>query len=128
MLDGPDYAYLNPVLAKLKVGRPQESLFGLEATKLHKLVARASLDVGVSALHVVPYHMRHTGVSHELAAGHRTLAEAKRRGRWAHDRSLKRYAKGGRLAEQMSRLAPAVQARCYTCHARLGGILRARFV
>ena len=46
---------------------------------------------------VVLYRMRHGGAFHDIVNGQRPVLEVKKRGRWANDKSLKRYAKGVRL-------------------------------
>ena len=45
----------------------------------------------------VLYRMRHRGASHDIVSNQRSMLEVKKRGRWANDQSLKRYAKGVRL-------------------------------
>ena len=45
----------------------------------------------------VLYRMRHGGASHDIVSNQRSVLEVKKRGRWANDQSLKRYAKGVRL-------------------------------
>ena len=40
-----------------------------------------------------PHSVRHTGASRDLAEGYRTFAQVQRRGRWASEKSVLRYAK-----------------------------------
>mgnify|MGYP003342547664 CR=1 FL=1 len=47
-------------------------------------------------------------MSHDLLHKHRTLPEGKRRGRWASDASLKRYAKESRALSELRKVHPAV--------------------
>ena len=119
------YARLAPPRSRLPLPPQVLSAIADRLITLGEVKAAVALKLGESA-YLRPGELCALR-RYNLVLPHWTLAEAKRRGRWAHDRSLKRYAKGGRLAEQMSRLTPTVQARCYTCHARLGEILRARF-
>ena len=115
--------FLVPLFPLLRAGDPLELAFPLDVAELHRQVQDAAVLAQVTALHPVPYHMRHTGVSDEIVSQQRSVAEAKKRGRRGHDRSLRRYSKGGRLGEQMLRLPPRVQAHCFACHAHIGEIL-----
>ena len=110
----------------LKRGNPADLLFEMSVKDLHDLLFKGAAAAEVEILQPVPYHLRHTGVSHEMVSGQRTLAEAKRRGQWTADSSLRRYSKGGRIAEQMARLPPGVQAHCYACHEQICEILAGR--
>ena len=67
--------------------------------------------------------MRHTGASADLTLNRRELGMVNRRGRWKHDRSLQRYLKGGRVAEQFNKLSRATQASCMRCHEATGRTL-----
>ncbi len=73
---------------------------------------------------VVMYMLRHSGASTDFALKHRTLAEIKLRGRWRGDQSLRRYEKGGRLAEQLNRLPEKLQAHAVRCAKRVNSVLR----
>ena len=52
----------------------------------------------------VLYQLRHGGASHEVASGRRDLPPRMKRGRWSTLMSVRRYEKGGRLAELLGRL------------------------
>eukprot|EP00971_Amphidinium_carterae_P349225 6490908-Amphidinium_carterae.4 len=54
---------------------------------------------------LVPYVARHSGASHDLLHGLRDVQMVQKRGRWMSPASLRRYAKGGRLAEQWAKLS-----------------------
>eukprot|EP00974_Lingulodinium_polyedra_P084474 8177027-Lingulodinium_polyedra.AAC.1 len=51
--------------------------------------------------------MRHSGPSIDLALGHRSLREAKKRGRWMSDSTVLRYERHARLGAEWSKLSPA---------------------
>ena len=101
-------------------------MFGMSVKDLHDLLIKGAAAAEVEILQPVPYHLRHAVQFHEMVSGQHSLAEAKRRGRWTADSSLRRYSKGGRIAEQMARLPPGVQAHCYACHEKIGEILAGR--
>ena len=101
-LDGP--------LARLKHASAPGPLFGvtqLEASRRFSLAARGA---GLEVLEPEFYQLRHSGPSFEMLTGMRSLQEIKLRGRWHSDRSVPRYQKEGRVAEQLGRLAPPVRA------------------
>ena len=66
---------------------------------------RAMQELGLGRLTPVTlYQLRHSGPSTDVLNEERPLYEVKKRGRWASDKPLKRYAKGGRIAEQVASL------------------------
>ena len=77
-----------------------------------------------STMNVVMYMLRHIGASTDFALKHRSLAEIKLRGRWRGDQSLRRYEKGGRLAEQLSRLPEKLRAHVVRCAKLVNSVLR----
>ena len=66
-------------------------------------------NFGSIGYHLLPvlYQLRHGGASHELATGRREITALAKRGRWGSMASVRRYEKGGRLTELVSRLTPA---------------------
>ena len=73
---------------------------------------RAADNIGIEA---VPYQMRHSGPSLDLAPGISDITSCQERGRWATMTSLKRYEKHGRLNDTWRPLSPATHAYCLTC-------------
>ncbi|CAK0903427.1 unnamed protein product, partial [Prorocentrum cordatum] len=70
------------------------------------------VELGLQVLGNLTLHqLRHGGASHELYAAARPLRDIQKRGRWATDAALRRYAKGGRVQEQLHRLPRALQLR-----------------
>ena len=63
----------------------------------------------------VPYQLRHSGASSDRSSGLRSLDEIRKRGRWRSIASVDRYEKGGRVAEQLNRLAPGTQQYLKQC-------------
>ena len=57
------------------------------------------------------YRLRHGGASHDAAARLRTIAEIKRRGRWASDNSVRRYEKRTWLQSEEVKVSPTLEAR-----------------
>ena len=50
----------------------------------------------------MPYVLRHSGASGDVWAKTRDLAAIQSRGRWKTAASVRRYAKGGRVAHQLT--------------------------
>ena len=70
------------------------------------------------------YMLRHSGASTDFALKHRSLAEIKLRGRWRGDQSLRRYDKGGRLAEQLNKLPEKLRVHVVRCAKLVNAVLR----
>ena len=54
------------------------------------------------------YGARHGGASEDLSSQRRSRAEVKARGRWADERSLKRYGKQTRLQHELTKVPKSV--------------------
>ena len=77
-------------------------------------------DLGVQQLYV----LRHSGASADWINQKRTRMGIKDRGRWASDASLRRYQKGGRVAEQFGRCSQRLQEYAMRCRTLLPLVLR----
>jgi len=75
---------------------------------------------------VVPYQMRHSGPSIDLADRRRSLAEAQQRGRWSQARSMVRYERHARLAAEWAKVPAQTRARCEAAAARLEELILGR--
>lgn len=108
-VDGHIGQLLSDALARGKVTHsPGARLIQVPQDKLARLFTRAGHELNLDVLGPpVLYQLRHAGASRDLVTGERNLMEVKRRGRWMSDKSVLRYTKGGRLAEQMARLPPS---------------------
>ncbi|CAK0843088.1 unnamed protein product [Prorocentrum cordatum] len=83
-------------------------------------------SLGLNALGNLSLHqLRRGGASHELYAAARPLKDTQKRGRWATDAALRRYAKGGRVQEQLHRLPPGLQTQAERAFTRIGATPRA---
>ena len=65
---------------------------------------RCTEELGLQRLDLVPYQLRHSGPSIDLARGTRSLGEAQKRGRWAGVKSMNRYERRGRLGQDYQTL------------------------
>ncbi|CAK0878435.1 unnamed protein product, partial [Prorocentrum cordatum] len=67
----------------------------------------------LGACHV--YQLRHSGPSHDYAAGLRDLEQIRRRGRWKSWSSVRRCEKGGRLTEQLHKFGGPQREHAEAC-------------
>lgn len=124
LLDKPHHLPLTVALGLLKSRlQPTDTLIGISGAELERQVKLSAQNVGVGTLSVVPYMFRHSGASHDRSAGLRSLNEVRKRGRWATEQSVRRYEKGGRLAQQFASLPPEVQNRAARAEANIMAIL-----
>ena len=102
--------------ARAKQAGPQALLFTVSQAQVAGDLRDACRRLRVPAeLDVVMYMFRHAGASTDFALKLRPLAEIKLRGRWKGDASLRRYEKGGRLADQLQRLPPRLRTHAKRC-------------
>ena len=97
--------------------RPNEHVVSCPPQEFQKLWDRAVEETGLKkalgSQHL--YVLRHSGASADRLSNRRPELEVKMRGRWKGDRSLKRYEKGGRVLEVLSRCATATRAFATRC-------------
>ena len=121
------YKPLAPLLHRLRRDRnPDEPLVRMPRPKVLKLLAEGAKAVGVGALAPVLHSLRHGGPSTDVALGLRGLTEVMKRGCWQSLRSVARYERGGRVAEQLSRLPQHVVASLLVAERSLWTILASR--
>ena len=127
-LDLPEQQHLATTLLALKKFRhPDDFIFNPSLNELSELFRTSALWLKLEPLGPpVLYQLRHSGPSHDLAQRRRSLVEVKKRGRWRADTSVARYAKGGRLGEQLQRLPARMVRHCQLCADNLHEILSER--
>ena len=100
---------LEGVLAALTTGRPPtQRLWKATGSVSHQAFVETVELLHLTALKPTRYSLRHGGASEDLLGRKRSLAEIKRRGRWASDMSLKRYTKETRLMSELAKVDPRV--------------------
>mmetsp|Transcript_177525 Transcript_177525/g.563195 ORF Transcript_177525/g.563195 Transcript_177525/m.563195 type:complete len:129 (+) Transcript_177525:758-1144(+) len=107
MLDSLEFKDMVAVWQRPKAGDQDSDLFDFSYEDLSqsfkKAVCQRKYDkVGIVHL----YQRRYGGASHDAATRARPMAEIQRRGRWARDRSLRRYESGDRINDVHSRFRP----------------------
>ena len=112
-LDSARSLWMAPVFAALCRHRPASSrLLNMSYLQYLTLFRTA---VGNLGLDVVPYQGRHSGASLDRGEGRRSLEAVQKRGRWASQRSVRRYEKAGLLNQSWSKLSVEVKAHCDEC-------------
>ena len=125
LIDSPLLPGLGKALLRHARGRPRDSmLFQVCQADVARDLHAACLRLRVPpSLEVVMYKFRHGGASTDFALKLRPLNEIKLRGRWKSDASLRRYEKGGRLAEQVHRLGSRLRAHALRCSECVNAVL-----
>ena len=102
-----DLLWLGLYLARTRATSPPgASLVDLQHRGFHEVFNQAATLAGLDPLKpVVPYVMRHSGAGNDIVNRLRSRGEVKQRGRWDSDRTIKRYLKGVRVAEQINRFS-----------------------
>jgi hypothetical protein len=120
--------WLNSFLETLKASRGEdESLWRASPEDNIAMFNAISEQLNLTALQPTRYALRHGGASEDLLAKRRTLMEVKRRGRWVHDASLRRYGKETRLLSELSKIPVGTLAYGKLAMERLPDILLGRF-
>ena len=124
-VDSPAFPWLGSLFSALhRRTRAQHWIFSLAYTQWAVEMTDAAEATKVQALGRLTLHqLRHGGAAHELFVRARPLDEIKKRGRWRSDASVQRYAKAGRIQEQMLRLPNHVRAKALHAEGNIGKIL-----
>ena len=110
-----------PVFAVLCRHRPASSrLLNMNYMQYLALFRTAANNLG---LDVVPYQGRHSGASLDRGEGLRSLEAVQQRGRWASQRSVRRYEKAGLLNQSWAALRLELKAHCDECLRSLSDIV-----
>jgi integrase len=113
MLDLNHHQFLVPLLQRMVLDRhlnPQDLLFQLTPSTLREWMQDMQVQCQLQQLGPLhPYRLRHGGASTDFWEGHRALADIQKRGRWRTTTSVRRYEKGGRIAQLLSKLPEDIQ-------------------
>ena len=124
-IDNVEFRWCELMLASLKQRRQDRvKVFNFTHAAWAREFGLACQRAGLGSLGpVVLYQLRHGGATHELVTKAREPVGLQKRGRWRTVASLRRYEKGGRLAEQISRMQPPQLARAEKLIPQIGAIL-----
>ena len=103
-----NHSWLHPFLLMMVANRPPtDLLFPLEPGWIRARFSEVCVRLGLGPLQPCLYGLRHGGASYDLLMRHRSVAEVKKRGRWASDQSLRRYGKESRVMQEANKLPKA---------------------
>ena len=108
-LDDPKLKQFEPIWRAMHCRGSTKPLWAFSYPEYTAVFAQCAQALGVRA---VPYQMRHSGPSIDLADEARSLAEAQRRGRWACSSSMARYARSARLAAEWQKVPTRTKVEC----------------
>ena len=91
-----------------------------------RVLDQAVSRIDIGALEAVPYQVRHARASADRSPKSHSLEEIMKRGRWAALSSVKRYEKGGRIADQLSKLSATSRSHLDRCQAQQADVLTGR--
>jgi integrase len=112
-LDLDHHQFLTPMLQNMILKlhlQKDSSLFNLEASQIRDFLQEGQMKLhinNIGPLH--PYRWRHGGASMDFWETHRDLVSIQKRGRWRAMAAARRYEKGGRLAQLLSKLPDTTQ-------------------
>ena len=127
-LDLERHVPLGIALSALARRRPQdEPLFRLDARRMAEAFKSTAKELGIAEIGIVHcYQLRHGGASHDFSAKERSLTEVMRRGRWRSWHSVRRYEKGARTVEVVSRLTSSQREFAVKCVADVPAVISGR--
>ena len=76
-----------------------------------RMIAQSASRLGLEKLKLTPHLARHGGISTDVFEEVLDLAAAKKRGKWLHDASVRRYEKHARLLAVFNKLSASQRAR-----------------
>ena len=92
------------LLRKAKMlSSPDSLIFTFSMEEFRVQFVKAASQMGLHQLH--PYQLRHGGATEELTAKVREFNQVKSRGRWKTDKSVRRYAKIGRVQQLLAKMS-----------------------
>ena len=113
-----DWEWLATALLRMRArSKPQANVTGCTQAEFANLLTDAArvLKLNDSLGDIVPYRLRHSGPTADAAGRRRDLPEIKLRGRWRTDASMRRYQKGARVNDLLSRCSLKIRAYAERC-------------
>ena len=101
VMDGKEYTWIGELLCKIKQGNREEKVWPFTYPELCKRVRECSDLLGVP---FVPYQLRHSGASWDIARNYRTALAVQTRGGWRTTSSLVRYEKHDRMISEYEKI------------------------
>ncbi|CAK0869151.1 unnamed protein product, partial [Prorocentrum cordatum] len=126
LVDAPE---LWPAPRALTLNAPADaSPWNFRPADARAMFRRALRELGLQKESPSSCALRQGGASRVLLSGDRTIAEAKERGRWLSDKSLRRHGKRTRLQQRMRDLPPQIAEFGEQAFARLSELIEIKCV
>ena len=109
VLNNQEMPWLGDALAAWASKNLSQSLFTMNYHTLRDVWKLALQKANLPEAYMVPYQMRHSGASWDIAKNYRTALEVKLRGRWATESSMKRYEKHAMVMQNFCNLSQPLQ-------------------
>jgi hypothetical protein len=113
-------AFLKSAFEILARSPPDTPLWSFDYSMLYRTIAEVGKSMNIA---LVPYIMRHSGVTIDRAENARSVEECQKRGRWKQPSSMRRYEKSGRLGDSWRLLGPHMQTHCKQMKVMISEIL-----
>ena len=120
LLNSPRLAFLKPAFEILARSPPDTPLRSFDYSMLYRTIAEVGKSMNIA---LVPYIMRHSGVTIDRAENARSVEECQKRGRWKQPSSMRRYEKSGRPGDSWRLLGPHMQTHCKQMKVMISEIL-----
>lgn len=118
---------LGPELQKLNDAATHgENVWGFTYEEIRDSFLEAVVLLRIRHLVYCLYQLRRGGVSADLLRKRREFGEAKKRGRWSTDASVKRYERHAKIQQIISSLPKNVRGSCELSYARMPDVLSGR--
>jgi len=124
LLDSEWLPWAAPALSALKEGDPDSLVWDFDYPELITELRAAASTLGLPR--VVAYQLRHSGPSVDRIRGSRTQEECRKRGRWQSHRSLVRYEKHARLAQEWNAYSEEQRHHFLMCEEQLEDVVLGR--
>ena len=124
LADSSAYPWQAIFLERLSKEPKGRRLFDLKHEEWLKLFRAAAALEHLNQFGTIVLHMlRHTGASHEMFTGAKTLEQIKKRGRWLSDRNLGRYERGLRIPQLIGRMTDGQRTAASKLEKKIGLLL-----
>ena len=124
MWDSPEVQFFGEQLRELRGAASAARIWNFSYADLVHVWRKACKSLNVNSY--VPYQLRHGGPSYDRVTQRRSLEAIQKRGRWKQLRSVMRYEKAGRVAQEAMRLSLPMRKHGKLAVAQLEQILSGR--
>ena len=122
--DSKELVWLSRLFGVLRVGNPKDRLWPFRYQEVLETVKKAGQELEMPWM--VPYTLRHAGVSWDVLQRFRTLEEAQRRGQWRCPLTMERYEQHARVGRGSLEISVGTREHDQRCQSQLSAVLLGR--